>query len=119
MITNYGLEQFAIRLGSDIPAPLYGAIGIGSGLVATTNITLGSEAERNYISALDVSVAKRIAFETDFSTIEMSGLALSEFGMFNQSGINVGSCFTREQLNLPISFDGTNELKIVVNVDVY
>ena len=111
--------MFAIRLGSDIPAPFYCGIGAGSGTVATTNISLVDEKDRNQFNIIDTTVAKKIAFEADFGMFEMSGLSLREFGLFNQSGVNIGSCFTREQLNLPIEFDGTNELKVVTNIEVY
>lgn len=119
VITNYGLTQIAIRLGSNVPAIAYCGIGTGSQTVSTSTIALANETDRNFRSNLDLGVPKQVGIETDFSTIEMSGTQLREFGTFSASGISTGSCWQVAQLNAPISFDGTNELKVVVSFTVY
>lgn len=110
MITSIGLQDIAVRIGSNITAPSHVAIGSGSGLVAIANTGLVYHVDRNALTATNMSGAQEIEFTADFTNIEMSGISLKEFGIFSiASG---GQLWQREGF-AATTFDGSNELQII------
>ena len=116
--TTAGAELLALRLGSNIPALGWMAIGSGSGTAAVGNKALVAETDRNAFSSLDYSTARKMLMTADFSSVEMSGTNLREFGAGNFAGAATGSLWNREGFP-SISFDGSNELQIQLTYEVY
>ncbi len=120
-VTNHGQSGLALLLsGSIIDRPAYCAIGSGSGTVALTNGSLFAENNRNIFTTTDSSTQKHVIYTTDFNSIELSGTQLTEFGVYTSgTSPNGGTLYNREQLTGSIVFDGTIELQVQVNFEVF
>ena len=95
-------------------------IGIGSATVLATDSTLVTEKNRTAITGSpDFSTSLKVNFQADFNSVQMSGLKLTEFGLFNvASGTGfAGSGWQREGFG-SVTFDGTNELQILSTLEV-
>jgi len=120
--TNVGKELVALSIGSNLDL-FIGHIGIGSGsgTALSTNTTLfGEERRVSVTGSPDTTVAQKVAFQADFNSVTMSGIALSEFGLFNvASGTGYpGSVWSRNSFGSVI-FDGTNELQVTETIHVF
>jgi len=83
-----------------------------------SNTTLLGEHTRTMITGSpNFSETRKVAFQGDFSSVEMSGLILTEFGLFKSGPSNVGSAWQREAFGSLI-FDGSNELQITTTLEV-
>ena len=112
-ITNEAAQFLAFRMGSGVPS-FVGAIeiGSGSGTALVTNKDLVAGSIRNVITGSpDFTTARKVSFQADFNSVEMSGLDFTEFGLFISGPINIGSAWAREAFG-SVTFDGTNELQI-------
>lgn len=118
MITTVGKEKFAIRIGSNIDAPGWCAIGSGSGTVTVGDVKLIFETDRNAFSSTDYITSRKFKMTTDFGSLEMSGTKLTEFGIFTTGLSLAGSLCSREGFAI-IEFDGTNELRTEITYEVY
>ena len=120
-ITNYGAQAIAWQIGSNLPNNYiqYAAIGSGSGTFAYTQTTLLNERDRNPITGSpDFTVSKKVTFQFDFNSVEMSGTNLTEFGFTGVAGPgSTGSMWHIERIG-SIVFDGTNELEIINSIEV-
>lgn len=119
VFTNYGKEATALRIGSDIPGIIQSiAIGSGSGTAVVGDVTLVAEHTRAFITGSpDFGVVRKVGFQADFSSITMSGLTLTEFGLFTSGATLIGSTWQREAFG-SVVFDGTNELQIFTTIEV-
>ena len=121
MFVNYGKQAVSWLLGSPISNMYISAVGIGSGsgIASATDVTLFSEVKRNMITGSpDFSTAQKVTFTADFNSVQMSGIAFSEFGLFASGPISVGSLWQHEAFGSQI-FDGTNELQIQSTLEVW
>ena len=110
MLVDDGIETIAgVVATSDIIRPTHFAIGTGSTTIVSGDTALNTETDRNAITSVDASVAKDATFIGDFSSAEISGISLQEFGMFNAS--SAGSLFNREVV-AAIAFVGDRELQL-------
>jgi len=122
VMTNFGRQSVTYRLGSSLP-DLYiqnFGIGSGSGTVAVTDIALVNEVNRTSLTTSpDFSEERKVGFQADFNFLQMSGIHLTEFGLFHTaSGTGfTGSIWQREGFG-SIVFDGTNELQVVTTLQV-
>jgi len=111
-ITSWGKKQIALMIGgSAVGSPVYLAIGSGVRFFMANMTGLTYEVDRNLMSSVDLSTAQEVLYTFDFSSMEMSGIPLSEFGQFTLS--SGGKCWARANFN-PITFDGNQELQIQV-----
>ena len=118
--TDVGKEFIALRIGSSLPNLYVSciAVGQGSGTAVAGDTVLLDETVRNMITGSpNFSTAKKIVFQGDFSSVQMSGTALSEFGLFQSGVLGVGSTWQREAFGSAV-FDGTNELQVTSTLDV-
>ena len=118
--TNAGAQFLAFRLGSSLPDLFVGAIAIGSGSGTATvsDVTLVAEELRTIITGSpSFTEARKTQFQGDFNSVEMSGLTLSEFGLFTSGPALTGSTWQREAFG-SVTFDGTNELQITITLEV-
>lgn len=120
MITNWGAQAIAYAIGSDISNNYlqYCAIGSGSGTVLASQTTLLNETDRNPLTGSpDFTTSRKVEFQFDFNSVELSGLHLTEFG-FLPSGTGItGSIWQIERIG-SIVFDGTVELQILNTIQV-
>ena len=116
--TNYGKQLTAIRLGSNIDFIQSFGIGTGSATALAADLILVTEAAKfmqtgspNYLTA------QKVTFRGDRNSVQMSGLSLTEFGLFQSGASSTGSLWAREAF-AGITFDGTNELALIFSVQV-
>lgn len=117
--TDKGAEIVAFRLGSATPS-FISAIGIGSGsgTAKVTDTVLLSEHTRTVITGSpDFGTAKKVQFQADFAASTMSGLTLTEFGLFISGPVGIGSAWQREAFG-SVVFDGTSELQVLSTLEV-
>jgi len=120
VFSNYGKQAVAWAIGSDISNNNVQAIAIGSGsgTALVTDVTLLNEVKKTVITGSpDFDTARKVSFQADFNSITMSGIILTEFGLFVSGPSLVGSTWQRESFG-SLVFDGTNELQIVSIIDV-
>ncbi len=108
-ITTDGLESVAYLMSSSGTAPSHMAIGTGSSVEAIGDTALLTESDRNAFTALDRSTSQEVMWTADFSSTEISGTNLQEFGIFNAGA--GGNLFHRTVIG-SITFSGDRELQI-------
>ncbi len=95
-------------------------IGTGSGAVLVSDTTLVTEVNRTPITGSpNFSEVRKVGFQADFNSVQMSGINLTEFGLFDvSSGTGfAGSAWQREGFG-SIVFNGTNELQVLTTVQI-
>jgi len=121
VFTNDGKKFVAYGLGSNVGMYIrHIGIGTGSSTISATDHTLVTETNRTSITGSpDFSESQKVIFQADFNSIQMSGINLTEFGLFNvASGPGfTGSVWAREGFG-SVVFDGTNELQVSYAVEV-
>ena len=58
-----------------------------------------------------------LGVEIDFNSVQMSGIKMTEFGLFVSGPLNIGSTWQREGFG-SIIFDGTNESQVLSALEV-
>jgi len=84
VFTNEGANLLAIRAGSNTPSFISAIeVGYGSGTAHVTNTTLAAGSVRNIITGSpNFTQARKVTFTADFNSVQMSGLSMTEFGLF-------------------------------------
>ena len=112
-ITTIGLNTIRGLAGSPQPTiPTHMAIGSGTTAFNVTDTTLEKEIDRNSLTSYDMSIAKIGTYIGDFSSTDISGLDVSEFGMINAT--TNGSLYQRQTID-NLTFEGDRELQIQVS----
>lgn len=110
ILVDDGIETMAGVIGSGIVLrPTHAAIGTGSDTLTAGDTALLTETDRNAFTSVDLTVAKDATFVADFSSTEISGTAMQEYGLFNAAA--AGSMFNREIIST-ITFEGDRELQL-------
>jgi len=112
VVTDLGISGVARLLIGSGNFPSHVAIGSGSGIAVASATGLFKEFDRNAFTTADGTTQKKVTWTTDFSSTEMSGNEITEFGLYN-SGAG-GDVFLYENLGIPVAFDGTNELRVEI-----
>ena len=119
VVLDWTKERIALFLvGSHTNYPTFFMLGSGSGTVTNVDTVLEHAVDRQAITSVNGSTAQKVKWTGDWNSFEISGTKLREFGMcMNGAGIT-GSMWSK--IGLPmIEFDGTNELRIEENWEVY
>ncbi len=117
--TVTGQSGVQVAIGVSSPnRPQYMAIGSGSGAVLFADVALAYETSRRAPTSTSIALTNQITYVGDWNSVEMSGTNLKEFAMFTESIDDTGSCWNREGFT-GVDFDGTNELQVQVNYEVY
>jgi len=121
VFTNDGKQFVTWGLGSNVGL-FIGHIGIGSGsgTASVSDNTLINEIIRQPITGSpDFTTNRKVSFQGDFNSVQMSGLHLTEFGLFNIGSADTltGSTWQREGFG-SVVFNGTNELQITTTLEV-
>ena len=112
VFTTTGLSGVQNAIGQiSTNRPSYIAIGSNTSAAVYTQRVLGGELLRRYRTSVDTTTANEMLIIADWNSVEMSGIALSEFGTFTESVSNTGSLWNREQFTA-VTFDGTNDLQV-------
>lgn len=123
MINNWGKTRVALFLaGSTTIPPGYMMIGSGSGTALATQTELLYPSDRQAITSVNGSTAYKVKWIGDWNSVEMSGTALQRFqewGMCIAGTGTTGSMWSRTAMPNVITFDGTTELRISENWEVY
>jgi hypothetical protein len=116
--TNYGTQATIWNIGSQLTNNYvrYFGLGIGSGTALVSNVTLVTEsgARVAITGSPNFTVANKVTFQGDWNSILMSGVLLTEFGLFSNN--TNGSTWQRESFPT-VTFDGTNELQILTTIE--
>lgn len=121
VVTNWAKQALTYAIGSTITNNYisYCAIGSGSGTALGTQTTLIGEAKRTAITGSpDFTTTYQVEFQADFNSIQMSGINLSEYGFISSGAFQIGSIWQREAFG-SVAFDGTSELQLLANFEVY
>ena len=116
--TDYGAQRAIFRIGSPIVDFIESIeVGYGSGTALVTNVELVNGSVRVIqTGSPNFSTARKVTFQGDFSSSSLSGLQLTEFGLFTSGALDIGSTWAREAFS-QVTFDGTNELQVVYTVE--
>lgn len=118
VVTNWAKQNIAYVIGnSGLSVPTFFIIGSGSGAAAITDTTLIYPTDTQSVTQTDLTEPYIVTWQGDWNSVEISGLSLKEFGMKVGSPLT-GSVWSRTSMP-SISFDGTNELRIEENWEVY
>ena len=122
VVTNSARQFVTYLLGSEMSDLYIKAIGVGTGssTPSVSDTTLLTEANRTDITGTpDFTTNRAVSFQADLNSVQMSGIALSEFGLFHTGSTTgfTGSIWQREVFG-SLAFDGTNELQIVSTIEV-
>jgi hypothetical protein len=120
MILDWTKRNIALFLiGSNNNYPQYFAIGSGSGTVVSTQTTLISPFDRQSVTSTNGSTSYKIEWIGDWNAVELSGNSLREWGMCLSGTGTTGSMWSRTTIPSLLTFDGTIELRIKENWEVF
>jgi len=108
-LVDTGIQSIAAVMGGSGAIPTHIAIGTGSSTVATNQTALDTETDRNALTSIDLTVAKDVTYIADYSSTELSGTTMTEFGLFNAA--TAGSMYMREVIG-SVAFQGDLECQI-------
>lgn len=99
--------------------PQFLAIGSGSGAVVTALGSLAAEVgSRALYNGRDIGTSKKVTFTFSKSSVSMSGVNLTEFGIGAGSIIGVQDLWNREGFE-SLNFDGTIEAEFEIIYEVF
>ena len=115
VFTNFGAQATVWAIGSNLSNNYlqYYEIGIGSATARVTNVTLVTTtgARAAITGSPDFTTARKVTFTGDYNSTQMSGIALTEFGLFASGAVSTGSLWLREGFP-SVTFDGSLELQL-------
>ena len=119
MIVNYGKNRTALLLGGSITDSLDDfIIGTGSSTVLITDTELVTPVDRQAFTSATYPTTQKVEMQGDWNSVEMSGIQLSEFSVLTNAAGLTGSIWSRTGIP-SLTFDGTNELRILETWEVY
>ena len=118
-VTTIGASGIALLslTGSGV-VPQWIAIGTGSAAFVVGQSGLTTDNQRKIYASRDAGAQKKVGWVVDFDSLAMSGITLTEFGLFNNSTTGSGDMFQRESMQ-DVVFDGTNELQLELELEVF
>ena len=119
MITNFGKHEIALLLGgSTSNEPSYFKIGTGSATVTVTRTDLTTATDRQLITEAINPTRRTVLFQADWSSYEISGTQLSEYGLTGSATGVAGSVWSLTVIP-SLTFDGGNELRVEESWSIY
>ena len=119
--SNFMVQQAALRAWSPSGnIPLAIAIGTGSQERLSSNTALANEVDRNAFTggSVDLDIINEVTMQSDYNALEVSGITMTEFGVFDNVSGTTGSLFNDEPVS-DITFAGTTELQIQVTFQTF
>ena len=118
-ITNYAKREIAFMIGGSTTGSIGNMlIGIGSSTVQLTDTELVTPSDRQDVTITTFPSLRKINWQFDWNSPEMSGTTLTEFGMLPSGANFTGSLWSRNVIPALV-FDGTNELRIDTLFEVF
>lgn len=118
-LLNWAKSRTALFLaGSNTTYPICFMIGSGSGTTSLTDTTLVHPWDRQNVTTIYGDTSNKIRWTGDWTSVEVSGLSLTEFGLCISGDSTTGSMWSKTGIP-SITFDGANELRIEENWEVY
>jgi len=118
VITNHARNKLVLLIGgSSTNYPQYFAIGSGSGTASATDTALAYAVDGQAFTTTSYPALQKVTQQGDWNSVEMSGIQLQQFGIKVEAG-TTGSVWSKTSLP-PLTFDGTNELRIEETWEVY
>jgi hypothetical protein len=120
MILNNGRLYTAYMMTGSYTGSQYFMVGSGGTAVDESDTTLDHPRSRQLFTSRGVTAGStvKIAFIGDWTAAQISGTILREFGLTGSQAGVTGSIWSRSVIN-PITFNGTNELRIEENWEFY
>jgi len=113
VITNNARNRTALLIGgSSIVHPQYFIIGTGSETVDVSDTTLVTASDRQEFTSTAYPSASGITWQGDWNAAEISGTQLTEWGVIPSGAELTGSIWSHHN-TAAVTFDGTNELRII------
>ena len=120
MILNWAKTRVALLLaGSHSNYPTYFLIGAGSGTVTASQTELFGATDRQLITQANAEIPFKVKYTGDWNSVELSGTSLQEWGLTTSGTGLTGSMWSKTVLPNYINFDGTKELRVEENWEVY
>lgn len=125
VITSWTWQSIANLIGGSASTLTLGSgymnLGSSSGTLttATTGLTaymFPTGAQQFTGGSADLITLNQIGFTSDWSTSQLSGLVIKQFGIVSDAS---GGKFWQVENMTPITFNGTQELEIYVTWQVY
>ena len=118
-VLDYTKQIVALVLGGSTSlVPSYMLIGSGSGTTSLSMTTLLNPEDKQLVTSTTYPSIRKVTWQGDWNSVEMSGLSLREFGMCASGAGLIGSIFSRTTTP-NIVFDGTAELQIQETWEVF
>lgn len=118
-ITNFAKNQISLLIGgSSIGSITQMLIGAGSSTVQTSDTSLIDSFDKQAVTQITFPSTNKISWQFDWNSVEVSGNTLSEFGLVKSGAGLTGSLWSRDVIP-SLEFDGTNELRIEFNGEVF
>jgi len=119
VITNYARNQISLFCGgSNTNYPDYFIIGSGSGTAFASDTSLEYAVDRQAVTSVSYPASQKVKWQGDWNSVEMSGIQLKQFGVITSGAGVTGSIWSKTSLPA-LTFDGTNELRIEEQWEVY
>ncbi len=114
IITDHTKGRVALFIGGSnfTEYPQYSIIGTGSATIGSLDVTLVTSSDRQAFTSTTFPTSSGIIFQTDWNAAEMSGIQLTEWGLTGSFPLLTGSIWTHHYIDA-VTFDGTNELRIL------
>lgn len=120
VITNFAKSGLALLMAGSADKPRFLAIGSGSGaeLIQLGSLIAEVFGARRDFTTREIDIPNRVTWLYDFSSVTMSGLTLTEFGIGAGSTVGVQDLWNREGFT-GIEFDGSNELQVEIQFEIF
>ena len=120
-MTNTSKDAIALLIAGSGAVPEYLAVGSGSGIFTVTQTALIAERSgtlRIPYTSRYIGSSQFVVYEHNISSSQMSGVLLTEFGLFISGTSLTGSMWTRDTFN-SIVFNGQNELQVELKLEIF
>lgn len=120
MILNDGRAYTAYMVAGSYLGSPYFMVGSGATPVVSSDKTLDHPRSRQLFTSRTPTLGStcKVAFVGDWTAAQISGTILAEFGLCASGAGTIGSMWSRSVLT-PITFNGTNELRIEETWEYY
>ena len=119
VFTNIGKSGLALSFAGSMTLPTMCDVGVGSQEVTANKSGLDDGQVTSVFTTRDISTQREVTYTIDFSSITMSGLLFSEFGLRTSGGGLGSGDFFNVDNTTPTQYDGTNELQIQLTYEVF
>lgn len=119
VFVNYAKNQLTLMMGGSTTGSIGQIlIGTGSSTISASDTELTTADDRQTVTTITFPAQRKVSWQFDWNSSEISGTVLTEFGLIQSGGGLTGSLHSINVLPA-LTFDGTNELRIEFNGEVF